>query len=79
MIEETVDAGETGQPGYGIIGGGPEKIHADAEQDGIRDAGDKDPLPQPVFGNKLVRPGIRLEGYYNFFEQSLFSFVFLFD
>ena len=76
MMEETLNADDPAQPGYGLTGRWPEEVHADTEQDRIQDAWYEYPLPQLMFGDKLVSFAIRLKGYDNFFEQSLFSFTF---
>jgi hypothetical protein len=75
MVKETLNAEGPAAPGDGRIGRLQEKIHADTEEDRIDDAGDHDPLPQPMFADELMRFDIRLEGYDNFFEQSAFLFI----
>jgi hypothetical protein len=69
MLQEAFDADELAQRAHGGGSGSPEKIHADAEQDGVEDAGYQDPFPDAVFGDELVCLVIRLEGYDDFFQQ----------
>jgi hypothetical protein len=60
------------QPRNSRIGRTPEKIHPDHKQDGVNDAGNQDPLPQPVLANKCMRFKKRLYGNDDFFEQALY-------
>ena len=52
-------------------GRSPEKDHTGYKQQGIQDARNYDPFPQPVFGNEPVSPEIGLNSYNDFFQQVL--------
>jgi len=75
VMEETIDARYVAKPADGGGGGDGEVVHADAKEDRIKHARDEDPLPQVMFGDEVIGFYIRLEGYDNFFEQRLFSFI----
>jgi len=56
-------------PGNGIVGRGPEKIHPDDKKYGIDDAGDYYPPEETVLLNKAVRFRPGLYGDSDFFKQ----------
>jgi hypothetical protein len=49
----------------------PEKIHAHHKHNGVYNAGDQDPFPQPVLPDEFMGFEISLYGYDDFFEQHL--------
>ena len=56
-------------PGNGIVGRCPEKIHADNEQDGINNTRDYDPTEEAVLLDKAMCLGPGLYSDRNFFKQ----------
>jgi len=78
VVEEAFNTDHPAKPGDGGIIGFPEEIHADDKEDRIYHPRDQDPFPQPMLTDELVRLDVGLEGYYNFFEQGAFLFVYLF-
>lgn len=75
VLQEPRDMQKFTQLMYGACGRCPEEVEADAEKDGIKYAGDEDPFPDLMFGDKMMRFDIRLKGYDDLFEQ--FSFCLL--
>jgi hypothetical protein len=75
MLQEPVDVYQVAERGDDGGGGNPKEIEADDEQDGVQDARDQYPFPEPVLGNEVVRLDIGLECYNYFFEQSAILLV----
>ena len=67
---------KTAQGTYGAVGGCPEKVEADTEEDHIEDTRNEDPFPDLMFRDEMMGLDIRLEGYDDFFEQ--FSFCYFY-
>jgi hypothetical protein len=54
LLQPAFDPDLPAQPGNGIVGRIPEKIHARDEKKRIDNSGDQDPLPQFMFDDKIV-------------------------
>ena len=69
VLQELVDVYEPAEIAYDVSRGGPEEIEADTEKDGIEYSGDKDPFPDLMLRDKVVRFDVTLERYDDFFEH----------
>lgn len=71
FLQPHVEPGSLGKVINGRGGSFAKEIHADGEKHGIKQAGDENPFPEPVPDDELMRFKIGLDGYDDFFEQSL--------
>ena len=66
VMKEAIDP-EAAQPGDDAVSGAPEEVYPGDKEDRIKDAGDENPLPQPVRPDEVVSFTIGLKGYNDLF------------